>query len=65
MITPEGLPVAVIGQGGLVGASDHVSADSNDWQKLTISFVAPANLPAATLAVVRTPGVSYEGPTSE
>jgi hypothetical protein len=63
LITPEGPRIAVIGQGGLVGASDPVSADSDDWQKLTISFVAPANQAAATLAILRTPRFSYDDPT--
>jgi len=63
LITPEGPRIAVIGQGGLIGASGPVSVDSDDWQRLTISFVAPANQAAATLAVVRTPKFSYDDPT--
>jgi len=62
MITPEGPRIAVIGQGGLIGESSPVSADSSEWQRLTISFVAPAN-GVATLAIVRTPKFSYDDPT--
>jgi tetratricopeptide (TPR) repeat protein len=62
MITTEGPRIAVIGQGGLIGESSPVSADSSDWQRLTISFVAPAN-GVATLAIVRTPKFSYDDPT--
>jgi hypothetical protein len=65
LITPEGPRVAVIGQKGLIGESGPVSADSNDWQKLTFSFVAPANEEAAaTVAIVRTPKFSYDDPSS-
>ena len=63
LITTEGPRVAIIGQSGLIGASGPVSADSNDWQRLTVSFVAPANQAAATLAIVRTPRFSYDEPT--
>jgi Flp pilus assembly protein TadD len=63
LFTPEGPRIAVIGQRGLIGASGPVSADSNDWQRLTISFVAPANQASATLAIVRTPRFSYDDPT--
>jgi tetratricopeptide (TPR) repeat protein len=72
LITPEGPRIAVIGQGGLIGESDPVRTDSDDWQKLTISFVAPANQrlnqqadqAPATLAIVRTPKFSYDDPTT-
>jgi tetratricopeptide (TPR) repeat protein len=63
LITPEGPRIAVIGQSGLIGASGPVAPGSSDWQKLTISFVAPANSAAATLAIVRTPRFSYDDPT--
>ena len=62
LIAPEGPRIAVIGQGGLIGESSPVSADSSDWQRLIISFVAPAN-GVATLAIVRTPKFSYDDPT--
>lgn len=64
LITPEGPRIAVIGPSGLIGESGPASADLNDWQKLTISFIAPANQAAATLAIVRTPRFSYDDPTS-
>jgi tetratricopeptide (TPR) repeat protein len=64
LVTPEGPRIAVIGPSGLIGASGPVSVDTNDWQRLTISFVAPANQTAATLAVVRTPRFSYDNSTS-
>jgi hypothetical protein len=60
---PEGPRIAVIGQNGMIGASGPVSADVDGWQRLTISFVAPANQTAATLAIVRTPKFSYDDPT--
>jgi tetratricopeptide (TPR) repeat protein len=63
LITPEGPRVVVIGQSGMIGASDPVRADSDDWQRLTISFVTPANQAAATLAILRTPKFSYDDPT--
>jgi hypothetical protein len=63
LVTPEGPRIAVIGQGGLIAATGPVSADSDDWQRLTVSFVAPANQAAATLAVVRIPKFSYDDPT--
>jgi hypothetical protein len=62
LITPEGPRIAIIGQGGLIGESSPVIADSSDWQRLTISFVAPAN-GVVTLAIVRTPKFSYDDPT--
>jgi len=63
LVTPEGPRVAVIGQGGVIGVSDPVTADSSGWQRLGVSFVAPANSPSATLAIVRTPKFSYDDPT--
>jgi tetratricopeptide (TPR) repeat protein len=63
LITPEGPRIAVIGQSGLIGASSPVAPGSSDWQKLAISFVAPAKPEAATLAIVRTPRFSYDDPT--
>jgi tetratricopeptide (TPR) repeat protein len=63
LITPEGPRVAIIGQSGLIAASSPAPADSSDWQRLTISFVAPAT-GVATLAIVRTPKFSYDDPTS-
>jgi tetratricopeptide (TPR) repeat protein len=62
LITPEGPRIAIFGQSGLIAASSPVTADSSDWQRLTISFVAPVNR-VATLAVVRTPRFSYDDPT--
>jgi hypothetical protein len=64
LITPEGPRIAVIGHGGLISASSPVRADSDDWQKLTISFVAPADQATVTLAIVRTPRFSYDDPTT-
>lgn len=59
-----GLRVAVIGPGGAIATSDPVMAAFSDWQKLVVSFVAPADLSLATLAIVRTPRFSYDDPTS-
>ena len=64
LVTPEGPRIAVVGKSGVIGESGPVSADSDDWQKLTISFVAPAGEEAATVAVVRTPKFSYDDPTT-
>jgi hypothetical protein len=63
LITPEGPRIAVIGQSGIVGASGPIAPGSSDWQRLAISFVAPANSAAVTLAIVRTPRFSYDDPT--
>jgi len=63
LFTPEGPRIGVIGQRGLIGVSGPVSAGSNDWQRLTISFVAPANQASVTLAILRIPKFSYDDPT--
>jgi len=63
LVTPEGPRVAVIGQGNMIAASDPVLADSSGWQRLAISFVAPANTLSAVLTIVRTPKFSYDDPT--
>jgi tetratricopeptide (TPR) repeat protein len=60
---PEGPRIAVVGPGGLIGASGPVSADVDGWQKLTISFIAPSNQAAATLSIMRSPKFSYDDPT--
>ena len=62
LITPEGPRIAIFGQSGMIAASSPATADSSDWQRLTISFVAPANR-VATLAIVRIPKFSYDDPT--
>jgi tetratricopeptide (TPR) repeat protein len=63
LATPEGPRVAVIGPGGVIAVSAPVTADSTNWRPLAIDFAAPANAPAAVLAVVRTPKFSYDDPT--
>lgn len=67
LVTPEGPRIAVIGQGGVIGASEPVipdrAGDSSEWQRLAFSFVAPADSTSATLAIVRTPRFSYDEPT--
>lgn len=62
LVTPEGPRVVVIGQNGQLGASGPVIADLNDWQRLTVNFVAPANQ-AVIVAIVRIPKFSYDDPT--
>src|SRR5262245_14564814 len=62
LITPEGPRIAIFGQSGLLAASSPATADSSDWQRLTISFVAPANR-VATVAIVRIPKFSDDEPT--
>ncbi|HEX5083188.1 MAG TPA: hypothetical protein VFY40_14175 [Blastocatellia bacterium] len=63
LVTPEGPRIAVIGQDSLLGASAPVIADSDDWQKLAVNFVTPANQGVVILAVVRIPKFSYDDPT--
>jgi tetratricopeptide (TPR) repeat protein len=63
LVTPEGPRIALFGQGGVIGLSEPVKADSSDWQRLIVDFVAPANSTSATLAIVRTPRFSYDDPT--
>jgi Flp pilus assembly protein TadD len=63
LITPEGPRIAVIGQSGPIGISSPVSADLDEWQKLTVSFVAPAKQAVVVLAIVRIPKFSYDDPT--
>jgi tetratricopeptide (TPR) repeat protein len=63
LITPEGPRIAVVGPNGPIGVSSPVMADSDGWQKLTVSFVAPADQAAVTLAIVRIPKFSYDDPT--
>jgi Flp pilus assembly protein TadD len=64
LITPEGPRIAVVGLNGPIGVSSPVMADSDGWQKLTVSFVAPADQAAVALAIVRIPKFSYDDPTS-
>jgi Flp pilus assembly protein TadD len=64
LITPEGPRIAIVGLNGPIGVSSPVMADSDDWQKLTVNFVAPANQAAVTLAIVRIPKFSYDDPTT-
>jgi hypothetical protein len=63
LVTPEGPRIAVIGQNSLLGASAPVIADLDDWQKLTVNFVTPANQGVVILAIVRIPKFSYDDPT--
>src|SRR5262245_32286273 len=42
LVTPEGPRIAIIGQGGVIGLSEPVKADSSDWQRLVVDFAAPA-----------------------
>jgi tetratricopeptide (TPR) repeat protein len=63
LVTPEGPRVAIIGQNGQLGASGPVIADLNDWQRLTVNFVVPADQGAVIVAIVRIPKFSYDDPT--
>src|SRR5262245_27371088 len=63
LFTPEGPRVAVIGEGGVIGLSEPVKADSPDWQRLVVDFTAPKNSQLAALSIVRTPRFSYDDPT--
>jgi Flp pilus assembly protein TadD len=62
-VSPEGPRIAVFGQGGMIASSAPVIADTSDWQRLSVEFVAPANSPLAVLAILRTPKFSYDDPT--
>src|SRR5262249_14910430 len=64
LVTPEGPRIALIGQGGVISQSEPVKADSSEWQRLVVDFVAPANSTPVTLAIVRTPRFAYDDPTS-
>jgi len=63
LVTPEGPRIAIIEQGGVIGLSEPVRADSSDWQRLVVDFAAPATIQSAILAIVRTPRFSYDDPT--
>lgn len=63
LITPEGPRIALIGPDGVIGQSEPVKADSSDWQRLVVDFVAPTTPTSVTLAIVRTPRFSYDDPT--
>ncbi len=63
LITTEGPCIALIGQNGVIAASEPVVADRNDWQLLTIDFVAPDDSSAKFVAIVRIPKFSYDEPT--
>ncbi|MGE0132051.1 MAG: tetratricopeptide repeat protein [Blastocatellales bacterium] len=60
---PGGPRIAVIGQGAVIATSDPVMSDSSGWQRLVVSFVAPANSQTALVSIVRTPKFSYDDPT--
>ena len=64
LVSPEGPRIAVIVKSGVIGLSEPVKTDSNDWQRLVIDFKAPAESQPAIVAIVRTPKFSYDDPTS-
>ncbi len=72
LITPEGPRVVVIGgqsatEPSKEPASEAVRAGSNDWQRLTIDFIAPqskiAGQSSVHIAIKRIPQFSYDEPT--
>jgi thioredoxin-like negative regulator of GroEL len=72
LITPEGPRVVVIGgesasEPSKEPASEPVRAGSNDWQRLTIDFIAPqgktAGQSSVQIAIKRIPQFSYDEPT--
>ena len=66
LVTPEG-PVVVVTSGkasAWVAASEPVSAESSDWQRLTLDFTAPPDADSVVIAVKRKPKFSYDDPTS-
>lgn len=60
---PEGPRLAVLHKGAMLATSAPVVADASDWQRLSVSFTAPANAPLLTIAILRIPKFSYEEPT--
>jgi tetratricopeptide (TPR) repeat protein len=72
LITPEGPRVVVVGgqsegEPSKEPASEAVRAGSNDWQRLTIDFIAPqskvAGQSSVQIAIKRIPQFSYDEPT--
>lgn len=67
MATPEGPRVVVTDGGSWIAASEPVPGGSNDWQRLTVSFTAPASASGSAAAVFvsvkRKPKFSYDEPT--
>jgi tetratricopeptide (TPR) repeat protein len=61
-LTPEGPRIALLGQNGVIVTSEPVAGDRNDWQLLTIDFVAPDDSSAKFVAIVRIPKYSYDEP---
>lgn len=65
LVTPEGPVVVVTGSRTpqWVSASEPVSAEPRDWQRLTMDFVAPPGADSLVISVKRKPKFSYDDPT--
>jgi hypothetical protein len=47
----------------VIGSSAAVEAAREDWQRLTVDFVAPAGVAAVEVRIIRHPRFSYDDPT--
>lgn len=63
LVAPEGPRLAVLHKGETIAASVPVAADAAGWQRLSVSFTAPANVSLLTIAILRIPKFSYEKPS--
>lgn len=63
LFTPEGPRVAILGQNGVIVASEPVIEGAADWQRLAVDFTAPPDAAPKYLAIVRIPRFSYDDPT--
>lgn len=59
---PAGPHLAVLNNGDVLSASEPVATGDSDWQRLAVTFTAPANTPVLTVAIRRIPQFSYEEP---
>jgi hypothetical protein len=66
LVTPDGPQVAILRADDLtvIASSTPVSAESTDWQWMTVDFTAPNNAHAVWVAIRQTPQFSYVEPTS-
>lgn len=63
LITSEGPRIALMGQRGILAASDPVAADSANWQRLVVDLAPLAEDVTANVAIVRIPKADYDEPT--
>lgn len=65
LVTQDGPQVAILrpDNRSLIAASSTLPTGSNDWQMMTVDFVAPADAAAVLVAIKQTPRYSYVEPT--